>query len=93
MSDSKRTYKVLSIDAWADGHDGWNWNNWFHVETLEAIPDEDKAIDALIELGVLNEKARELCEVEDDQYNLVITDKRTREPLYAIEYGNEDYED
>ena len=29
----------------------------------------------------------ELGDVEDDQYNLVIVDKSTREPVFAIVYG------
>lgn len=85
-----RTYKVLSIDAWGNGNDGWEWNNWHTVDTLETLPDESKAIDVLIERGLLIPKARELCDVEDDQYNIVICDKRDGCPIYAIEYGNED---
>ena len=26
---------VLSIDAWADGEDGWAWNNWHKVGTVD----------------------------------------------------------
>ena len=85
-----RKYRVLSIDAWADGEGGWFWNNWYSVDTLEAMPEDGKVIDALIELGLLSEKARHLCEVEDDQYNLVVTYKADGCPLLAIEYGNED---
>lgn len=84
---NNRKYRVLSIDAKWEG-DGWSWNNWSHIDSLDALPDDDKAIDALIEIGVLGEKARELARVEDDQYNLVVVDKRDDCPLYAIEYGN-----
>jgi hypothetical protein len=27
-------------------------------------------------------------DIEDDQYNLVVVDKVTREPLFAVEYGS-----
>ena len=34
MNESK-TINVLSIDAWADGEDGWHWNNWHKVGTCD----------------------------------------------------------
>ena len=27
--------KVLSIDAWGNKKDGYEWNNWFNVGTIE----------------------------------------------------------
>ena len=90
------TYRILSIDAWADccgcdhTDDGlercWTWNNWFDEGTTETVPEtvEDffKVLDAR---ASANPKDYEL---DDDQYNIVLIEKKTRMPLFAIEYGN-----
>lgn len=84
------TINVLSIDAWADGEDGWTWNNWHKVGTcpLATCALEPPAIIGyMVREGYLRTGAGELVEVEDDQYNIVIVDKETREPLFALEYG------
>lgn len=84
------TINVLSIDAWADGEDGWTWNNWHKVGTcpISTCDLEPAAIIAfMIEEGYLNATAATRCEVDDDQYNMVVLDAVTREPLFALEYG------
>ena len=91
MQSTANTYRILSIDAWADCEPGsWQWNNWFHVGDF-LIEDTEQGGAAIIEWfiaeNMLKESARESCEVEDDGYNFVIQDKETGEPLYAIEYG------
>jgi hypothetical protein len=81
---------VLSIDAWADGEDGWTWNNWHKVGTtpLSTCDLDHAAIVAyMIEEGYLHTGAAARVAVEDDQYNLVIVDAETHEPLFALEYG------
>jgi hypothetical protein len=87
---NKKMINVLSIDAWADGEDGWTWNNWHKVGTcpLSTCDLEPAAlIRFMIEEGYLQEAAATLADVDDDQYNMVIVDKETREPLFALEYG------
>ena len=82
------TYKVLSIDAWAEGEDSWTWNNWFDAGSIDLDinkPTQD-ILKAMHEAGYITQT--EGGDVEDDQYNLVIVDKATREPLFAIEYGS-----
>lgn len=89
-----RIVNVLSIDAWADGPEeerGWTWNNWFKVGTcdLDTLPQatEEETIRWFVTEGYVNEKALKECEIDDDQYNLVIRVIETGEPLYAIAYG------
>lgn len=87
-----RIVNVLSIDAWACGEMDWTWNNWSKVGTcdLDTLPDtEGERIEWLISEGYLYDtpRARAECEIEDDQFNYVLVDKETREPLFAIAYG------
>lgn len=84
-------FPVLSIDAWAEGESSWSWNSWHRVGWVE-IPDfaefpNEAALDLLFDEGYLTKT--EGGEVEDDGHNLVILDASTREPLFAIEYGNQ----
>ena len=85
---SKATYKVLSIDAWADGDDGWTWNAWYNAGsiTLDIDSEYDDILQVMVDEGYI--KNPSLGDIEDDQYNLVIVDKFTREPIFAIEYGS-----
>lgn len=91
MADrNETTINVLSIDAWADGDDDWTWNNWHKVgtcalATCDLPPAEIIAF--MISEGYLKEGAADLCDVWDDQYNMVIQNKETSEPLFALEYG------
>jgi hypothetical protein len=83
---------ILSIDAWGNQEDGYEWNNWRKVgsiskEEFEALDTDKKKIEYMIEAGFLNDKALKLVRVEDDQYNDVFVDDESDEPLYAIEYG------
>jgi hypothetical protein len=82
-------FKILSIDAWGNQDDGYEWNNWHKVGSWSSIPKTDKGIlKKMIADGYLTQKALTGCVVEDDQYNYVICDKKTGEPLFAIEYGS-----
>ena len=82
-----KAYKVLSIDAWGNEDDGYDWNNWFNAGTIELHSIEDDAwiLHEMADKGFI--RGVEGYDIEDDQYNLVIVDKASREPLYAIEYG------
>ena len=83
-----QTFPVLSIDAWGNPEDGYEWNQWFHVGTIDLDLDaEDRdIIRAMVNAGYLTSAALESAVVEDDDYNLVIVDLETREPVFAIEY-------
>ena len=83
-----KTFPVLSIDAWAEPDGGWTWNQWFNVGTIDLDLDaEDRQIiQAMVNAGYLTALALESADVEDDDYNIVIVDRETREPVFAIEY-------
>jgi hypothetical protein len=94
MSETKAMIvSVLSIDAWADGPEserGWTWNNWFKVGTcdLENLPESGPdQLAWFVSEGYVNAKALTECEIDDDQYNVVIRVIKTGEPLFAIAYG------
>lgn len=84
-----KTFPVLSIDAWGNPQDGYEWNNWFKVGTIDIDLDGEnrQIIQAMVNAGYLTALALESAEVEDDGFNIVIIDKETREPVFAIEYG------
>ena len=84
-----KTFPVLSIDAWGNETDGYEWNQWFNVGSIDIDLDaEDREIiQAMVNAGYLTALALESAAVEDDDYNLVIVDRETREPVFAIEYG------
>jgi hypothetical protein len=84
-----KTFPVLSIDAWGNETDGYEWNQWFNVGTIDIDLDaaNHDIIRAMVNAGYLTTLALESAVVEDDDYNLVIVDMETREPVFAIEYG------
>lgn len=90
MSDEK-TVQLLSVDAIRDG-EGWTWNNWFKLARVPASLLDAKPrvlFRELRKLDVLSEESKgKLC-IEDDQYNIVIMRKNTRQPILALEYGAE----
>jgi hypothetical protein len=83
-----QTFPVLSIDAWGNLEDGYDWNACYKVGSIDLDLDgEDRQIiQAMVAAGYLTALALESAEVEDDGFNIVILDKETREPVYAIEY-------
>ena len=85
-----KTYPVLSIDAWHNG-DGWEWNQWYNCGQIKIDLDSDNRtiLKAMRDGGGLSDNSKGKVTVEDDQYNLVILDRATREPLFAIEYGSQ----
>ena len=84
-----RTFPVLSIDAWGNLEDGYDWNACYKVGSIDLDLDaaNHDIIRAMVNAGYLTALALESAEVEDDGFNIVILDKETREPVFAIEYG------
>lgn len=82
------TYTVISIDAWGNAEDGYDWNAWYNVGTIEVDINapEHAILQAMADAGFITKTEGGM--VEDDQHNLVIKDAQTGEPLFAIEYGN-----
>ena len=81
--------KVISIDAWAgDEPRSWDWNAWYDAgEVAVDISAPPQTVLRKMQAAGFIRSAK-LCAVEDDTYNLVIVDRRTREPLFAIVYGD-----
>lgn len=91
-----KTYKILSIDAWADccGCDHtendmarcWTWNQWYTIGHCADIPNTIEEAFKLVDgdASKLNEYY-----LDDDQYNIVITEKKTNMPIIAFEYGSQ----
>jgi len=82
--------KILSIDAWREPEGGWTWNNWYHVGDYPYPLNSGtrQLLKMLRYDGYLSENSKGRVTVDDDGYNIVIIDRGTREPLFAIEYGN-----
>ena len=81
-------YQVLSIDAWGNQEEGYEWNNWHKVGFID-ISTRDTEQDILEKMyinGFINNITG--ADIEDDQHNWVVVDKKTREPVFAIEYGS-----
>lgn len=86
--------KILSIDAWGNKKDGYNWNNWFTVgnitkEEFESLKTDKQIATWFCENGFTTSSDMRSIIIEDDQYNVVICEKKTMCPLFAIEYGSE----
>ena len=86
-----RKYKILSIDAQRDGS-GWAWNQWYVIgdTTINIKSSNRKILKMMRDEGFLSENSKGKVGIEDDQYNIVITERSNGRPLYAIEYGNQD---
>lgn len=84
------TFKVLSIDAWAD-NDSWTWNNWFNFDTYNeeeyGTLNSENAL-KYFKAQLADESKIVDYEVDDDQYNLVLVRKSDLMPILAIEYGS-----
>lgn len=84
----QKTCNILSIDAWAEGEDSWTWNQWFKVGSCPlSLVDQPK--ESILEWFYREGFIRQTEEgdIEDDGHNVVIVDAKTREPIFAIEYG------
>lgn len=90
MNETVKEVSILSIDAWRDIDGGWFWNAWYKVGTIERslcdLPPR-KLLRYLRERGILTPGSAGKVAIEDDQYNVVIVAKGTREPLIALAYG------
>lgn len=80
--------RILSIDVWGNKEDGFEWNQWWHVGDVDELPDSNAGIiQYMIDKGFLKYGVNNQVYVSDDQFNMVVHDMETDEPLYAIEYG------
>lgn len=85
-------YRVLQIEAWPDGGDGnWSWNNWWHIDNAPVVDVERDPNGCAGLWAIFNEHVRadrRVYRIEDDQYNYVLTERKTGMPVCALEYGD-----
>jgi hypothetical protein len=84
-----RAYRILSIDAWRE-REGYTWNAWYDAGDIDADAihwNARKLLKYFRDNGFLTEQSAGKCAIVDDQYNIVIIERSTRRPLFAIEYG------
>lgn len=85
---------ILSIDAWSNADGGWFWNSWYKVgkinkKIFKSLDTHQKIKEWFAENDYIHPYYHKM-EIEDDGYNIIVLDKKTGEPLFAIEYGFED---
>lgn len=84
-------YAVWSIDAWADGDEGWTCNGQFFVKevemaTAQEVKDEE-IIGTLYENEIITTNDTGKFHIWDTCYeplNMLVTDAETGEPLFEI---------
>ena len=87
-----KTVNILSIDAWRN-YSSWEWNNWFKVVTFDleadgSLLDSPRKLFRWLRVnGYLSVSSKGNVMVDDDQYNVVICDRRNGRPVFAIAYG------
>jgi phage antirepressor YoqD-like protein len=86
-----KTLRILSIDAWAN-ENGWDWNSCFKVGEFPAEKIDmtnRQLIKWFRDNEFISRDSQGLVAIEDDQYNIILTERRNGRPFYAIEYGSE----
>ena len=87
---SKRTVSILSIDAWGNSEDGFDWNSWHKVGEVNLAKldtSEQGILSYMCSQGYTTSDNVSLVMVDDDQYNYVVCDRDSGQPLFAIAYG------
>lgn len=85
--------KILSISALRTPYNDWEWNDWHTVGSINKLTfgflnTNRKVLKWFRDEGYLSRsRSPGQCSVVDDECNLVIINRNTLEPLYAIEYG------
>lgn len=82
MKNTTTTFEIRQVDAWADPDCGWYWNDSYNLGEFTTAGDVPRAFRrALAKMGVRFYKGRTVTEYDGDVYE--ITDRATREPLFA----------
>lgn len=93
-------FDLLSIDAWRYDY-GWTWNNAYYIERDIVIAETEltprKLCRYLRNIGVLSDQSKGLVRVdmhpESMSYQIEFCDKRTGEPVFALQesfnYGSD----
>ena len=75
-------FEIRQIDSLYDG-DGWTWNSSYLLTTFQTKAKNEKRafVRALNNYGIAFKKNRTRIEFDGDIYE--ITDRKTKEPLFA----------
>ena len=83
---------VLSIDAWRDCGGGWSWNAWYRTSVTLPAGVANLSPRRFLRLlrteGLLSARSAGKVALDDDGYNLTVINRHTREPLFALAYGD-----
>lgn len=88
----EKSYKftLLAVDALNDG-EGWTWDSWYTLEEdifFLGFPDDKRVLEFLRRAGYLKKGVGlNRCYIDDDGYNLVITERKSHMPILALCYG------
>lgn len=89
--ESNEVLNILSIDAWGNEEEGWEWNAWYKIDVITQEEFESlnvsNYINWFIEKGYIRENDIDLVFINDDGCNIILCDAETKEPLYAIDYS------
>ena len=79
----KYKYELRQIDAWAEGENGWYYNQtWKLAEYETEAQDEKRAfLRQLHKLGISCKRGK--CKVVSDGSLLELIDRKTEEPLFC----------
>jgi len=87
--------KILSIDAISGCEKNtWEWDSWYNVgeiskEEFEALKTDKQIATWMCENGFTTTDDMRKIVIEDDQYNIVLCERKSKMPVFAIEYGPE----
>lgn len=87
-----KALKVLSIDGW-NGPEGWHWNSWRYLSAecpADLLGSPRRLLSWFRKVGLLSASSAGKVMLDYDQYNVVVLDRSSREPLFAVEHGSEE---
>lgn len=86
------THRVLSIDAWRNSTNGWDWNQWFYTGSTVALTGDETARQLLALLrnqGIITPGSAGKVALDTydmgDSFQVEVLARGTCEPLLALE--------
>lgn len=82
--------RVLSIDAWGNQEDGYEWNEWREIGRIPVDTPKDQLLVAAYTAFIFNKPELPAgYALVSDGFNMVIEESETGRPLYAFEGAGE----
>lgn len=82
--------RVLSIDAWGNKEDGYEWNQWWEIGRIPVDTPNDQLLVAAHAAFIFDKpELPDGYALVGDGFNMVIEDSATGCPLYAFEGAGE----